>query len=145
MPVDGVTEPAKDPRIVLSALAQSRPALDLGTLDLCLLAALHLRADGAALSSFGEEQLAEVFDLVSALLESRSENLRRRATITIQRLRDQKMLTRVDGAGLLRAGEFALTRLAASIVESLLQDETLTRENLTLLTRTLRASLAEVL
>jgi chromosome partition protein MukF len=145
MPVDGVTEPAKDPRIVLSALAQSRPALDLGTLDLCFLAALHLRADGAALSSFGEDQLAEVFDLVCALLEPRQENLRRRATITIQRLRDQKMLTRVDGAGLLRAGEFALTRLAASIVESFLQDETLTRENLTLLTRTLRASLGEVL
>ncbi len=145
MPVDGVTEPAKDPRIVLSALAQSRPALDLGTLDLCFLAALHLRADGAALTSFDEEKLAEVFDLVCGLLEPRAENLRRRATLTIQRLRDQKMLARVDGAGLLRAGEFALTRLAASIVDSFLQDETLTRENLTLLTRTLRASLAEVL
>ena len=145
MPVGGVTEPAKDPRIVLSALAQSRPALDLGTLDLCFLTALHLRADGAALSAFDETQLAEVFDSVCTLLESRPENLRRRATSTIQRLRDQKLLTRVDGAGLLRAGEFALTRLAASIVDSFLQDETLTRENLTLLTRTLRASLAEVL
>ena len=145
MPIDGVTEPAKDPRLVLSALAQSRPALDLGTLDVCFLAALHLRADGAALTSFDEEKLAEVFDLVCGLLEPRPENLRRRATLAIQRLRDQKMLARVDGAGLLRAGEFALTRLAASIVESFLQDETLTRENLTLLTRTLRASLAEVL
>jgi chromosome partition protein MukF len=145
MPVNGLTEPAKDPRIVLSALAQSRPALDLGTLDVCFLAALHLRADGAALTSFDEAKLAEVFDLVSALVEPRAENLRRRATLTIQRLRDQKMLARVDGAGLLRAGEFALTRLAASIVDSFLQDETLTRENLTLLTRTLRASLAEVL
>jgi chromosome partition protein MukF len=145
MPVDGVTEPAKDPRIVLSALAQSRPALDLSTLDVCFLAALHLRADGAALASFDEEKLADVFDLVCALLEPRPENLRRRATNTIQRLRDQKMLARVDGAGLLRAGEFALTRLAASIVDSFLLDETLTRENLTLLTRTLRASLREVL
>jgi chromosome partition protein MukF len=145
MPVDGVTEPAKDPRLVLSALARSGPVLDLSTLDVCFLAALHLRADGAALSSFDEEQLAEVFDSVCALLESRAENLRRRATSAIQRFRDQKLLTRVDGAGLLRAGEFALTRLAASIVDSFLLDETLTRENLTLLTRTLRASLAEVL
>lgn len=136
---------AKDPRIVLSALAQSRPALDLGTLDLCFLAALHLRADGAALTSFDEDKLAEVFDSVCLLLEPRAENLRRRATFAIQRLRDQKMLARVDGAGLLRAGEFALTRLAASIVESFLEDESLTRENLTILTRTLRASLAEVL
>ncbi len=145
MPIDGVTEPTKDPRIVLSALAQSRPALDLGTLDLCFLAALYLRADGAALTSFDEEKLGDVFDSVCALLEPRPESLRRRATNTIQRLRDQKMLARVDGAGLLRAGEFALTRLAASIVDSFLQDETLTRENLTLLTRTLRVSLGEVL
>jgi len=145
MSVDGVTEPAKDPRLVLSALAQSRPALDLGTLDVCFLAALHLRADGASLASFGEAQLTEVFELVCGLVEPRAENLRRRATHTIQRLRDQKMLARVDGAGLLRAGEFALTRLAASIVDSFLQDESLTRENLTILTRTLRASLGDVL
>jgi len=145
MPVAGVTEPAKDPRLVLSALAQSRPSLELGTLDLCFLAALHLRADGAALTSFDEEKLSEVFDSVCLLLEPRAENLRRRATHAIQRLRDQKLLARVDGAGLLRAGEFALTRLAASIVDSFLQDESLTRENLTILTRTLRASLGEVL
>jgi chromosome partition protein MukF len=71
--------------------------------------------------------------------------VKRRATHAIQRLRDQKLLARVDGAGVLRAGEFALTRLAASIVESYLEDESLTRENLTQLTRSLRASLAEIL
>jgi chromosome partition protein MukF len=60
-------------------------------------------------------------------------------------LRDQKLLARVDGAGLLRAGEFALTPLAAAIVESFLEDETLTRENLTVLTRSLRVSLGEIL
>ena len=140
-----MTDQAKDPRIVLSALARSRPVLELGTLDLLFLAALHLRADGAALACFDEEKLAEVFEQVSALLEPRAERLRRRVTHTLQRLRDQKLLARVDGAGLLRAGEFSLTRLAASIVESFLEDETLTRENLTLLTGSLRVSLAEIL
>ncbi|MEO8904558.1 MAG: condensin subunit MukF, partial [Polyangiaceae bacterium] len=95
-----MTDQAKDPRIVLSALARSRPVLELGTLDLLFLAALHLRADGAALASFDEEKLAEVFEQVSALLEPRAERLRRRATHTLQRLRDQKLLARVDGAGL---------------------------------------------
>ena len=140
-----MTDQAKDPRIVLSALARSRPVLELGTLDLLFLAALHLRADGAALASFDEQKLAEVFEQVSALLEPLAEKLRRRATHAIQRLRDQKLLARVDGAGLLRAGEFSLTRLAASIVESFLEDEALTRENLTLLTGSLRVSLAEIL
>ena len=140
-----MTDQAKDPRIVLAALARSHPVLELGTLDLCFLAALHLRAEGAALSAFDEERLSEVFEQVCALLEPRAENLRRRATHAIQRLRDQKLLTRVDGAGLLRPGEFALTRLAASIVSSYLEDESLTRENLTQLTRTLRFSLADIL
>ena len=140
-----MTEPAKDPRIVLAALARSHPALELGTLDLCFLAALHLQADGAALAAFNEEKLAEVFEQVCVLLEPHAESPRRRATHAIQRLRDQKLLARVDGAGVLRAGEFALTRLAAAIVESFLEDESLTRENLTQLTRSLRLSLADIL
>jgi chromosome partition protein MukF len=44
-----------------------------------------------------------------------------------------------------RAGEYALTRLAAAVVEYFLTDEALTRESLTLLTGTLRAQLAEIL
>jgi len=140
-----MTDPAKDPRILLAALARSHPVLELGTLDLCFLAALHLQAEGAALSAFSEEKLSEVFEQVCALLEPRAENTKRRATHAIQRLRDQKLLARVDGAGVLRAGEFALTRLAAGIVESYLEDESLTRENLTQLTRILRISLAEIL
>jgi chromosome partition protein MukF len=140
-----MTDQAKDPTLVLAALARARPALELGTLDLLFLAALQLRAAGAALASFDEQQLAEVFEQVSSLLEPRAEHLRRRVTHALQRLRDQKLLTRVDGAGLLRAGEFALTPLAAAIVESFLEDESLTRENLTVLTRSLRVSLAEIL
>jgi chromosome partition protein MukF len=140
-----MTDPAKDPQIVLAALARSHPVLELGTLELCFLAALHLQAEGAALSAFNEEKLSEVFEQVCALVEPRADAVRRRATHAIQRLRDQKLLARVDGAGVLRPGEFALTRLSASIVESYLEDESLTRENLTQLTRSLRASLAEIL
>ena len=140
-----MTDQAKDPTVVLAALARTRPTLELAAIELVFLAALHLRADGAALASFNEERLAEVFEQASSLLEPKAESLRRRTTHAIQRLRDQKLLARVDGAGVLRAGEYALTRLAAAIVESFLEDETLTRENLTVLTRSLRVSLGEIL
>ena len=40
-------------------------------------------------------------------------------------------------AGVVRAGEYALTRLATGIVEFFLEEESLTRESLTLLTETL--------
>ena len=89
--------------------------------------------------------LIDVFEQVCDVVDPGAENPRKRATRAIQRLRDQRMLARVDGAGIVRAGEYALTRLAAAVVEYFFADEALTRESLTLLTGTLRAQLAEVL
>ena len=63
-----------------------------------------------------------------------------------RRLRDQRLLARIDGAGLVRAGDFNLTSLATHIVEFFLQDahDVLTRESLGLLTKELMAKLAEI-
>lgn len=135
--------PDQDPRSLLTTLAESKPALELGTLDLCFLAALQLRAGRAVLSSFDEDQLVEVFEQVCEAVEPDAANVRLRASHAIQRLREQRLLARVDGAGVVKAGEFALSRLAAAIVECFLEDESLTRENLAVLMRALRASLAE--
>jgi chromosome partition protein MukF len=134
-----------DPSRVIASLARDQVNLDLKTVDLCFLAGLYLRADKAALASFDEDVLVDMFEQVCDVVEPGAENPRKRATHAIQRLRDQRMLARVDGAGIVRSGEYALTRLAAAIVEYFLADEALTRESLTLLTGTLRAQLAEVL
>jgi chromosome partition protein MukF len=48
------------------------------------------------------------------------------------------MLARVDGTGIARAGEYALTRRAATVIECFLADEALSRESLTLVIGTLR-------
>ena len=48
---------------------------------------------------------------------------------------------RVDGAGLVRAGEYTLTRLAVGIVDFFVEDETLTRESLVVWTRALTSQL----
>lgn len=135
----------QDPRLVVATLAESRPSLELSTLDLCFLAALELRASGAALGSFQEEELFEIFEQVCEIVEPDTEQPRRRAGAAIQRLRDQKLLGRVDGAGVLRPGEYALTRLGAAIVECFLSDEALTHENLSVLLGTLRSSVAAAL
>ena len=86
-----------------------------------------------------------MFEQVCDVVDPGAENPRKRATHAIQRLREQRLLVRVDGAGIVRAGEYTLTRLAAAIVEYFLTDEALTRESLTLLTGILRAQLAEIL
>jgi chromosome partition protein MukF len=134
-----------DPSRTIASLARDQVNLDLKTVDLCFLAGLYLRADKAALASFEEDMLVDMFEQVCDVVEPGADNPRKRATHAIQRLREQRMLARVDGAGIVRAGEYALTRLAGAVIEYFLADEALTRESLTLLTGTLRAQLAEVL
>lgn len=136
---------ASEPNAALCALSERAVRLELETLDLCFLAALNFRAQQAQLSAFDEQQLGDVFDQVVALLDANAGSSGRRATATIRRLREQRLLARVDGAGVLRAGEYSLTRLASAIVQFFLEDESLTRESLTLLTRTLLGSLSQVL
>ena len=133
-----------DPHTLIAALSRDGVRLDLGTYDLCCLAALHLHANRATIASFGDDEVVDLFARVCDIVEPEAENPRKRATHAIQRLRDQNMLVRVDGAGVARAGEYAMTRLAAAVVESFMNDEVLTRESLALLTRTLLAHLAEV-
>ena len=132
-----------DPNLLLQSLARRGLSLELQTLDVCFLAALHLRADSSALAAFSEEQLEAVFDEVAGVVGAGTE-VRPRAGYAIRRLREQRLLARVDGAGVLRKGEFALTRLASGIVLFFLEDETLTRESLTVLTTTLHASLVAI-
>lgn len=143
-------EPSRqEPARALAGLAQRRPSLSLDTLDLGFLVALHLRASSgagvAAGVSFGEAALEEVFDQVCDALEPTAEQRKKRATYAIARMREQRLLARVDGHGVVRSGEYALTRLATGIVDFFLEEDVLTRESLTLLAATLRGTLGEIL
>jgi chromosome partition protein MukF len=130
---------------VLAAIAERKLALELGTLDICFLVALHVRGESAGLTAFTEAQLEDVFAQASAVVQPEADQLRRRATHAIQRLRDQRLLARVDGQGVVRTGEFALSRLATGIVLFFLEEDVLTRETLGLLTSSLRVAITSVL
>lgn len=134
----------QSPEQVLAAFFDKRPTLELSTLDLCFVVTLHLKAQQHALPSFREEQLVDTFEHVCQVVAPGTEQVAARATHTIRRLREQRLLTRVDGAGVARAGEFALSRLASAIVDFYIEDEVLTRDSLELLARSLLASLEEV-
>lgn len=135
---------ASDSAQLIASLHRAGLSLELKTVDLCFLVALYTRALDRALTCLDEESLIDVFEQICELIEPGTENLRKRSTNTIQRLREQRLISRVDGAGVIRAGEYTLTTLATGIVEFFLSDEALTRESLTLLTKTLLASLAEI-
>jgi len=134
-----------DPNRVIASLVRDQVNLELKTVDLCFLTGLYLKADKAALASFEEDVLIDTFEQVCDFVEPGAENPRKRATHAIQRLREQRMLARVDGTGLVRAGDYTLTTLAAAVVQYFLTDEALTRESLTLLTGTLNAQISEIL
>ena len=140
-----MSAPRSTPERVLAVIAERRLSLELGTLDICFLVALHVRGDAAGLTAFTEAQLEEVFAQASAVAQPEADQLRRRATHAIGRLRQQRLLARVDGQGVVRTGEFALSRLATGIVQFFLEEDVLTRETLGLLTASLRVAIAGVL
>jgi chromosome partition protein MukF len=129
---------------LIASLHREGLSLELKTVDLCFLSALYMRARDRALTCLDEESLIDVFEQICELIEPGTESLRKRSTHAIQRLREQRLISRVDAAGVVRAGEYTLTTLANGIVEFFLHDDALTRESLTLLTKTLLASLAEI-
>lgn len=136
---------ATDLHRVLGALHQARAALELDTAHLCYLIVLRVRAERNNLASLTEDELVDLYLQVCELIEPEAVNPRKRATHAIQHLRDQRLLRRVDGAGLVRAGEYTLTRLAVAVVDFFVEDETLTRESLVVLTRALTSQLGAVL
>lgn len=134
----------QDVHRTIGSLQRGGAHLKLGTTDLCFLVALRARGEAAALASFEDELLVDVFEQVCDFTEPAAPNKRRLATDAIERLRKQRLLARVDGAGLVRAGEYAMTRLGAAIVDFYAAEEKLTRESLSLLTTTLISQLTEV-
>ena len=121
-----------DPARGVAAIHHSGAKLDLKTIDLCFLAALYARENDTGQSWIEDDTMIDLFAQVCELVEPDAENVRTRATHAIQRLRDQKLLARIDGAGLVRAGDFNLTSLATGIVEFYVKDasDVLTRESL---------------
>jgi chromosome partition protein MukF len=133
-----------DAHRIIGSLQQQRAGLELRTTDLCFLVALRDRAERDVLAYFDEDLLSDLFVQICEIVEPEAENPRKKATHSLQRLRDQRLLTRADGAGIVRAGAYGMTRLATAIVDFFLEDEALTREDLTALTKTLLSQLAAV-
>ena len=135
----------QDPHQILSGLAASNYAIDLKTLDLCFLAALKLQAEREQEYNFSEGELIELFMVVCETLDPGGDNLRTRASHTLRRMNEQRMLARVDGAGIAERGDYALTHLATSMISSIVENDTLTTESLELLMNQLIARLTEIL
>lgn len=142
--MDELPAPHRDVKKTLSGFVERKLRLDLSTLELAFLGLLRLRGNDATVAAFSEDHVFDAFEQACHLVEPGAENLRARATHTLRRLREQQLLIRVDAAGVVRAGEYALSRLALGIVDFYLESEVLTRESLSPLTAALAATLSEL-
>lgn len=97
------------------------------------------------LAELAEDELSALYVRMVELVEGSARLPTKMATHGLETLRDQLLLSRVDGAGLVRAGAYSLTRLGAAIADFWLEDESLTRQSLVLLTTALRSQLGELL
>lgn len=129
----------------LARVESSKPYLHLGTAQICFLIAMRLVTNDEMLSELEEERLSDLYVQIVEVVEGGSRLPRKKATHGLEKLRQQMLLSRVDGAGLVRAGAYTLTRLGAAIADTWLEDESLTRQSLVLLTTALRSELGAVL
>lgn len=136
--------PPLDVTRTLAGFVERKLRLDLSTLDLAFLGMLRLRGNQAAVAAFSEDQLFDAFEHVCHLVEPGAENIRARASHALRRLREQQLVLRVDSAGVVRAGEYALSRLGLGIVDFFLESQVLSRESLAPITATLSATLSEL-
>ncbi|MGM0578226.1 MAG: condensin subunit MukF [Myxococcota bacterium] len=134
-------EARRDLPRMLAELSQVEAALEVKPVDLGFLVALRFHGEAHGTSSVEEETLREVFEGVSEVYNPGAPLPQKAAAHAIERLRQQRLLARVDGARLVRAGAYALTGLARGIVDFFIEDGALTRESLELLLSSLRATL----
>ena len=129
----------------IARVANAGPELRLRTVDICVLVTMRLVTKDEILAELHEDRLSDLYVRVVEVVEGGSRLPRKIATHGLESLRAQTLLSRVDGAGLVRSGAYALTRLGAAIADTWLDDESLTRQSLVVLTTALRSKLGEVL
>ena len=64
-----------------------------------------------------EDQLRNIYRIVSEVAHGDSSSITQRATNAIARLREQRLMVRTDTAGIVRGGEYSLSRMGNAIAE----------------------------
>ncbi len=91
-----------------------------------------------------EDQLRNIFRIVSEVANGDPSSTAQRATAAIARLREQRLLVRTDTAGIIRGGEYSLSRMGNAIAELFGEQGGLTRQNLVIIMAQIRAGLGQI-
>lgn len=119
-------------------------SLELDREAVSFLAGIHAFIEFNPEPFLSEEQLRQIFSLVSELAHGDPNTLQTRATRATARLREQQLLVRGDLGGVAQEGEYGLSQLGKALAEWVLHEEALTRESLETMMTRIRADLIDV-
>jgi len=142
-PVDQPNDEQSVPEAVSRAY-RSDFRLSINPLDTAYLAGIQTFAEIQQTFSLRFSDLEMIYSIVSELVEGKPDSLQQRTHRAIERLIKNQLLIRVDGGGLSQQPLFDMSPLGESILSFLSNSETLTKQNLTIITSRILALLSDI-
>ncbi len=118
--------------------------LQLDQEDAAFLAGIHTWLTINPDPTLDEDQLRSIYRIVGEVAHSDQAAGAQRATNAIARLREQRLMVRTDTAGIIRGGEYSLSRMGNAIAEWFGEQEGLTRKSLEIIMTQIRAGLGQI-
>jgi chromosome partition protein MukF len=118
--------------------------LQLDMEDAAFLAGIHAWLSINSDPTLDEDQLRDIYRIVSEVAHGDSATVMQRATGAIARLREQRLMVRTDTAGIVRGGDYSLSRMGNAIAEWFGEQEGLTRQSLEVMMTRIRADLGQI-
>ncbi len=112
--------------------------------DIAFITGIHTSLEIDRTYSLAYADLENIFDIVSEISMGNRETISLRTQSAVERLLKNQLLLRVDGGGISGTPTYDITRLGKAIVGFLTENETLTRQNLTIITKRIIGILAEI-
>ena len=119
-------------------------SLQLDREDAAFLAGIHAWLEINPDPTLDEDQLRNIYRIVSEVAHGDLATVTQRATGAIARLREQRLMVRTDTAGIVRGGDYSLSRIGTAIAEWFGAQEGLTRQNLEVMMTRIRADLGQI-
>lgn len=112
--------------------------------DTAFLAGIHAWLAVNPDPTLSEDELRNIYRIVSEVAHGDPSTVMQRATSAIARLRGQRLMVRTDAAGIVRGGDYSLSRMGNAIAEWFVEQEGLTRQSLEVMMTRIRADLGEI-
>ena len=118
--------------------------LQLDREDAAFLAGIHAWLEINPDPTLDDDQLRDIYRIVSEVAHGDQVTVVQRATNAIARLREQRLMLRTDPAGIVRGGEYSLSSMGSAIAEWFGEQEGLTRQSLEVMMTRIRADLGQI-